>query len=267
MLPGSEIIRSRSHPLVKRLRGLLDRAEKDRAFAVLEGPKLVEDALASGVGIVEVAVSPRLDRTSRGARLLHELRGRSTAVLLVDDDLLSRLSEMEQHQGVLAVARRPSSKESQLLAGTPLLIVGVAIQNPGNLGGLLRTAEAAGATGALLTAGCADPFSWKALRGAMGSALRLPQLTGLGLDEAFEWLRVHGVRTVATTPDAPVPYHEVDLRRPTALLLGNEGAGLDEAVTRRAEVVVRIPIKPAVESLNVGVAAGIVLFEAARQRR
>lgn len=267
MVPGSEVIRSRAHPLAKRLRVMLDRTDRDRTLAVLEGPKLVEEAIASRVELLEVAASPRLSRTSRGSRLLHELAHGGHKVRLMDDELLARLSEVEHSQGVLALARRPVFDDALLLAGTPLIIVGVGIQNPGNLGALLRTAEAAGATGALLIRGCADPYSWKSLRGSMGSAFRLPHRAGLTLDEATSWLRTHGLRLLAASADAPIPYDEADFRRPTALLLGNESTGLDDAVVHRADAVVRIPIKPPVESLNVGVAAGVLLFEAARQRR
>lgn len=267
MLPGSEIIRSRTHPLARKIRALLDRTAIDKTLAILEGPKLVEEALASGIDLVEVAASLRFTQTTRGERLLHELAARGPAIRLMEEDLLGRLSELEHGEGLLAIARRPAFDDASLLEGTPLLIVCVGIQNPGNLGALFRTAEAAGASGALLTEGCADPFSWKAMRGSMGSAFRLPHRASLTVDDALAWLRTHGVRTVAVTVDAPVPYDEADLRRPTALLLGSEGAGLDESLVRSADALVRVPMKPTVESLNVGVAAGILLFEAARQRR
>lgn len=267
MLPGSEIIRSRAHPLARKIRALLDRADDAESLAVLEGPKLVEEALASGISVVSLAMTPRFLESARGARLHQEASNSGLEVRLMHEDLLGQLSELEHGPGVLAVANRPTFDDAALLAQPALLLVCVAVQNPGNLGALLRTAEAAGATGALLTTGCADPFSWKALRGSMGSAFRLPHRGSLSLDEALGWLQQHGIRTVAATVDAPVPYDEADLRRPTALIVGNEGAGLDAAVIRRADAPVRVPIKPVVESLNVAVAAGVLLFEAARQRR
>jgi TrmH family RNA methyltransferase len=181
--------------------------------------------------------------------------------------VLASLSEAETSQGVVALASRPSFCEADLHRGTPLLVVAVAIQNPGNLGGLLRTAEAAGASGAYLTKGCADPFSWKALRGSMGSSFRLPHVGGLSLPELQRRLRERGVKTVAAVTDGPTRYDEADLRRPIALLLGNEGAGLPDTVVREADLSLTIPLEGGAESLNVGVAAGVLLFEAARQRR
>jgi TrmH family RNA methyltransferase len=140
------------------------------------------------------------------------------------------------------------------------------VQNPGNLGALLRSAEAAGATGALLTAGCADPLSWKALRGSMGSAFRLPHVRGLALEAALEALEARGVRVLATASDGERRYDEADLRGPVAILVGREGSGLPPAARRLAAASLRIPLRAPVESLNVGVAAALVLFEAARQR-
>src|SRR2546428_2967439 len=153
------IIRSRSNPLVRRLRALKERAGGE--LMLLEGPKLIEEALASGVGIVEAAASPR--QTGLRGGLVDTLRGRGVAVRLVDEAVLASLSEVETSQGILALARRPSFEEARIYRDTPLVVVAAGIQSPGNLGALLRTAEAAGATGAYLTDGSADPFSWKAL--------------------------------------------------------------------------------------------------------
>jgi TrmH family RNA methyltransferase len=261
-----ELIRSRSNPLVRRLRALKQQGERE-GLALLEGPRLIEEATLSAVPIVEAAVSPRLSRSTRGQRLVRELQARGTPVRWLHEDVLDSLSEVEVSQGVLALARRPRFTEEQLFAGTPLLLVAVGLQNPGNLGGLLRTAEAAGASGAYLTRGCADPFSWKALRGSMGSAFRLPHVAGVPVEDVLRRLRARGVEAVATATGAPARYDELDLRQPAAFLLGNEGSGLPEQLLRRVERQVSIPMRGAVESLNVGVAAGILLFEAARQRR
>lgn len=267
MAPPPDVIRSRSHPIVKRFRALVERGDKDKAAALLEGPKLIEDALLSGVEIIEVAASQRIHRGSRSSRLIRELVARGHDVRLLHDETMDGLSPTEASQGILAIARRPTFSEDQLFADPPLVVVAVAMQNPGNLGALLRTADAASATGAVLTKGCADPFSWKALRGSMGSAFRLPHLSGRDLGDTIRMLKRRGVATVAATVDAPTRYDEVDLRRPCAFLFGSEGAGLDPAVVHAVDVQISIPVRSTVESLNVSVAAGIILFEAARQRR
>jgi len=262
-MPPSEVIRSRSNPLYKRLAALKERAEQE--LCLLEGAKLVEEALAAGV-VIREAVAGRRAETQRGA-LLSLLRSNGVPVRLFDEALVASLSDAETSQGLLAIAERPRADEARLYAGTPLILVAVAVQNPGNIGALLRTAEAAGATGAYLTTGCADPFSWKALRGSMGSAFRLPLVGGLSVDDAVARLHARKLPVVAARADAVQSYDGFDWRAGAALLLGNEGAGLPADVTRAASARVRIPIAATVESLNVSAAAAVLLFEAARQRR
>jgi len=140
------------------------------------------------------------------------------------------------------------------------------VQDPGNTGAIIRAAEAAGATGVITTAGSADPFGWKALRGSMGSAFRLPHLRGLSIDQALCALEKGGVAVLAAAKDGERRYDEADLRGPVALVVGSEGRGLPPAVLERAAARLRVPLAGPVESLNVGVAAALVLFEAARQR-
>ena len=253
MKPADEVVTSRSNPLVARLRALKSRADAD--LALVEGPKLLAEAVSAGVTIVEVAAAPDAS--------VPEV---AVPVRRVAADLLASLSEMETSQGVLAIARRPAFDEEALYRGVPLVLVAAGVQNPGNLGGLLRTAEAAGASGAYLTDGCADPFSWKALRGSMGSAFRLPHLRRLSLGEVLRRLAARGV-VIAAAVVPGTPCDAADLSGPLALLLGPEGAGLPADVIARAGLRVAVPMRSPVESLNVGVAAGVMLFEAARQRR
>jgi TrmH family RNA methyltransferase len=259
-------IRSRANPLVKRLRRLKERAGD--GLMLLEGPRLVAEALRCAVQLEEVVASPRATRSAVGQQALLALEREGHVPRWLDDDVLSSLSDAETSQGLLALARRPAFAEDDLFRAQPaLLVVLVDVQNPGNLGAILRSAEAAAATGAILTEGCADPWSWKALRGSMGSAFRLPQRRGLRLAQVLDLLRSRGVRIVATSADAEASYDRADLRRPCALLVGNEGAGLPPFAVDQADLRVRVPMADAVESLNAGVAAAVVLFEAARQRR
>jgi TrmH family RNA methyltransferase len=267
MAPDEEVVRSRANPLFRRLRALKERGTAPGGrLCLLEGPKLLGEALAAGVTIVEVAVARRASERSGGVAALAELRARGVPVRRLDDRLLASLSGAETSQGVVALARRPASDEARLFRGTPLILVTVGIQNPGNMGGLLRTAEAAGATGAFLLEGCADPFSWKALRGSMGSAFRLPLVRGRRAGPVLDRLEERGVRLLATSARGDTRYDDCDLKAPVAFVFGSEGSGLVEEVAARATARLRIPLAPPVDSLNVGVAAGLVLFEAARQR-
>jgi TrmH family RNA methyltransferase len=266
MTARPETVTSRANPLYGRLRALKERGT-ERDLCLLEGPKLVLEALGAGVEIVEAVASPDAARGESAAAAVQALQARGITLRLMRDALVASLSELETSQGLVALARRPSFDEEALFRGTPLVVVAASIQNPGNLGGLLRSAEAAGATGAYLADGCADPFSWKALRGSMGSTFRLPHIRGLALEAILDRLALHAVPLVATATAGGERYDAVDLTGPVALAFGSEGAGLPPDVLQRAARQVSIPLASPVESLNVGVAAGILLFEAARQRR
>jgi TrmH family RNA methyltransferase len=264
-MPPAETIRSRSNPLVRRLRALKSRSE-DR-LCLIEGARLLGEALAAGVEVVEVAASPRFARAREAPALTAALRDRGLAPRWLDESILASLAETETSPGLLALARRPRfADDAPLASPAPLVVVAVALQNPGNLGGLLRTAEATGASGAYLTRGTADPFAWKALRGSMGSAFRLPHVRVGEPGPLLERLRARGLRVVAAVAEGGAAYTAARLRGPLALVLGNEGAGLDDDLLALADERVAIPLCPPVESLNVGVAAGVLLFEAARQR-
>ena len=264
-MPRAETLRSRANPLYKRLRALKDRAG-DRELCLLEGPRLVVEALEAGVSVVEAAASERAVASPPGAAALAALRERGAPVRSMSADLVSSLSETETSQGLVALARRPSFREEDVFRGVPLVLVADGVQNPGNLGGLLRTAEAAGASGAILARGCADPLSWKALRGSMGSAFRVPHLRGIPIDRAMDLLESRRISILATAAQGERRYDEADLRGPVAIVVGAEGGGLPASVLDRAAARLRIPLREPVESLNVGVAAALVLFEAARQR-
>jgi TrmH family RNA methyltransferase len=141
----------------------------------------------------------------------------------------------------------------------------VDVQDPGNLGAIVRVAEAAGATAVLAAGASADPFGWKALRGSMGSAFRLPLARRITLEAALDRARAGRCQIVASVLSG-TPLHAVDLSGPTCLFVGSEGRGLPAAVTSAADVRLAIPMERPVESLNVAVAAAVILYEARRQR-
>jgi TrmH family RNA methyltransferase len=189
--------------------------------------------------------------------------------------VVQRLSHLRTHQGVVVMARQPGFQLRDLVRGTqgkaPLLVLAAGVQDPGNLGALIRCAEAAGASGLLALAGGANPYRDKAVRGSMGSVFRLPCVAEVILETALEFLEDNRLLVVVADQSAPAgssrPFWEADLTGPTALVLGSEGSGVPAALRRIAKARVRIPIARPVDSLNVAVAAGVLLFEARRQRR
>ncbi len=260
-MSSSDVIHSRSNAVVKRFRSVGRKGDPD--VILLEGIKLVREALSAGLPLIEALALPKV---AEREALVTDLIRRGVPVRLTGETALAAASPATTSGGLVALGRRPRFREDDVFAGTPLVVVAFGLQNPGNLGALLRTAEAAGASGVILTEGCADPLSWKALRGSMGSAFRLPHLGQVPADRAISLLRDRGLSLVAASGHAPTPFTEVDYTRPVAILLGAEGAGLPPDALASASFVVRIPMADPVESLNAAVAAGLLLFEAARQR-
>ena len=198
-------------------------------------------------------------------KLLPQLPAHTEALLLPDEVFASAVPS-ETPQGVAALVRVKSFALDGRLAPAPALLVAVAgLQDPGNLGTIARSAEAFGATGLLLGERTVSPWNWKAVRASAGSLFRLPALK-VELATALREIKARGVRVLATSSHKGTPISEVDLRGPLAFIVGSEGAGVPKDVLAQADEVVAIPHSANVESLNAGIAASIVLYEAARQR-
>ena len=244
---------------------------------MLEGARLVEEALSAAVTIEVAAVTPRLlDQQSEGGRgaairrLTDRLARGGTRVVSAGASVMAAMSPADTPSGLVAIARHePAPLDAAFGRGgaaAPLTLIAEGVQDPGNLGAMIRTAEAAGATGVVASGTSADPFGWKALRGAMGSTFRLPVARVASAREAIEAARRDGLRVVASAANADTPLFGTALRGPTAILMGGEGAGLPPDVLELADEVLAIPMRSPVESLNVAVAAGLLLYEAVRQR-
>jgi RNA methyltransferase, TrmH family len=260
-------IMSRDNALLRLARAVRD--GKNTEYVFVEGLRLCDEALRSRLDIDAVIVSDELLRKERVAPAIAELDQAARRSVSVSEKLLESISYTKTPQGIVVLARRPESSEQRLSAGIgkdPLLVVMHQINNPVNVGAILRTAEAAGATGVITTRNTSDPFSPKSLRGAMGSAFRLPIWTGPDYAEAIAWCRKRRIETICGDAGATLSYTALDWRRGSALIMGPESTGLTDEETKSATQVVSIPMHGAVESLNVSVAAGILLFEAARQR-
>lgn len=260
-------ITSRDNSLLRQVRAVRDGKADDLIF--IEGLRLCEEAQRSKLQLEAVVVSEELLRKERVAAAIAELSKASKRVAAVSEKLLGSISYTKTPQGIIVLAQRPEASEARLaaqLGSTPLLVVLHQINNPVNVGAILRTAEAAGATGVITTRNTSDPFSPKSLRGAMGSAFRLPLWGGIDYSEVIEWCRRRKIITVCADVEATNSYLEIDWTGSRALILGPESTGFTPEELRQADQRVSIPMKGDAESLNVSVAAGIFLFEATRQR-
>lgn len=238
-------IESVHNPLVKALRRLAHPRKRGGKLLV-EGRKLVEAAITSGA-VIETLV---LSTAYRGAPIATE----TADVVELTDSLFRSVSTLESPEGILAIVRRPALTPPR----SGHIAVAAGIQDPGNLGALARVVEASGSSGLVALQGSADPFGPKAVRGSMGSMLRVPVWEASDLSELAGFLKV------ALVPRGGTDFRTVEWRPPVAVVLGGESRGIDEATLRHCDFSVSIPMRGQVESLNVVAAAALVLYEACR---
>lgn len=244
-------------------------ARKEGLFLV-EGLRSVDELVKSTVfGVEWLIVEQSLLETDDRLRAYFEKRLPADArVYRVSKDIFKKVSDTETPQGVLAVARRRNDTLEDILrrSENPLICIVENLQDPGNAGTIMRTADAAGASGVIATKGTVDFYGPKVVRSTMGSLLHLPLVQGADLAQTVEVLKASGVRVYAAALGATKYHFEADFAGPTAILIGNEGNGLtDEAIALADEKII-IPMPGQAESLNAAMAAGVLMFEAVRQR-
>ena len=235
----------------------------------IEGVRLVEEALREGVPVRKIAYSPRLEKIERGAELLSLVRERipDAEWLYLSDEVMGTLSDTKSHQGIVAVLKKKEPGAEDLWQREGLILLLYELQDPGNLGAIFRLADAGGAAGLIFSRGTIDPYSPKVVRASMGSLFRVPFLKNQDLPDCLQKLRLRGYQIWATAIRGQPSFWEVDFSRPTAVLFGQEGAGLPEDLLKGADGRFTIPMAPRVDSLNVAMAAGLVIYEAWRQRQ
>jgi RNA methyltransferase, TrmH family len=239
------------------------RGRERRQLCLAEGVRLVEEALAADVPIRGAVVSPTLEGTERGVRLKAALAARADVVEPVTDAELAELAATEHPQGVVAALAYRSPGLDRIEVGPRSVVVVLdALQDPGNVGTIIRTARALGAAGVVCLPGTAEITNPKTLRATMGAVFRLPVVPAAEAD-LVRWIGERGLATVAAEADG-APFDPARLPRPLALVLGNEGAGARSALAAGAAHRLAIPLVTGAESLNVAVAAGIFLYGATR---
>src|SRR5436190_13770873 len=278
-----ERISSRQNAIVKRFRDLARAARPSQETetsgraghavdVLLDGEHLVHEALLCDIRIEIAAFSDKQisNVLSPAARMAKDIKKRGGRVLIVSDQVLAAMSPVQHPSGVVAIARaRPADVRVVMATVTdlPLVLVLAGLQDPGNVGAIVRAAAAFGASGVVAIEGSANPFGWKALRGGMGGTFRLPIAARGSLAEVVASAKELGVRLVAAVPRGGTPLPQLDLREPTAIVVGGEGAGVSHTTMAAVHEMVTIPMKSPVESLNVAIAAALILYEATRQRQ
>jgi TrmH family RNA methyltransferase len=224
----------------------------------IEGPILLEEAHRSGIEIADVFVRIGSAIPAVASNEVHE----------VPADVFKTIQDTEHSQGVMATVRPRRFSLADILSVTPALLVTLGrLQDPGNVGTILRISESFGATGCIGVRGSAGFYNSKVVRASAGSVFRLPHIGGVDLRETIEALTAKRIQIVGTSPTAETTIEDWDWRKPTAMLVGNEGGGLSEEEVGYCDTVLRIPHKTTVESLNSAIATAVILYEASKQRR
>jgi TrmH family RNA methyltransferase len=260
-------ITSRQNPIVRTFRDAATRATDD--LLLIEARHLIDEAVGAGLHIDALAMTAHAREREQAAleRLSAHVEAAGGRVIEVSPEVMKVTSPVRTPAGVVALASLPTVRaEAMFESQMPWVIVAADIQDPGNVGAIVRVAEAAGASGVWFTGASAHPLSWKAVRGSMGSIFRLPVARTSSTEGALERCRSHGLRIVATAPLARRTMDETLLTGAVAVVLGGEGHGLPESIRTVADEEMRIPMSAPVESLNVATAAAVVAYEMRRQR-
>jgi len=264
------MITSKSNSKIKDIRLLKQvKHRQARGEYFIEGVRLVEEAFGSAQAVRQIVYSPRLENTPRGVSLLTLGRKRYPSVewFYVSDEVLDSLIDTQTHQGILAVLAKKEHSWEDLRRREGLILLLCELQDPGNLGTIFRVAEAGRAAGLVLNRGTLDPYNPKAVRASMGSLFRLPFLRDRDAMESLRVFRSLGYRIWAAATGGGTCLWEADLTLPAVVLFGQEGAGLPEVLVEEADGILTIPMNAGVNSLNVAVSAGLVVYEAMRQQK
>ncbi len=258
-------ITSATNPLLKKIRSLHDRRGREKTgLFLIEGRKAVGEAFDKGIAVEEIVASQTYWKQNAD---LPEAAS-ATTVSVVDDKLFQELVTTVTPEGILAVAKIPSYSIADMFKDkkAPLVVVAVAVQDPGNVGTIIRAALAACSSGVVLTKGSVDPFNPKVVRSAMGALFALPVISDIEFDQVVAELKSRKIKLLACQQGSSKRYFDCDLTQPLAIVLGNEAQGLSDAEMAQADELIAIPMNEASESLNVAVSGSIVLFSAVEQR-
>lgn len=263
----SEIVKIMSRDNRRLVNARNVRNGRSNAQIFIEGRRLASEALRSGIVLSECFIADNFG----DSKLLNDLRAVVDSVFEIPAKIFSSITDTEQTQGIVLLAERPitakSDIEKSLGSGSiPLVLFLKEINNPSNLGAILRSAEAAGVAGVITSKGSADPYSAKALRSAMGSGFRISIWENVTLEETLEWSKSLGLVSTAADISGEFSYTEIEWRLPRLLIFGSEARGLSYDQLEKIEQKVTIPMQNGVESLNLAVSAAVIMFEAQRQK-
>ena len=262
------MITSRDNALIKKVIKLHTAAGRKKAGQYFtEGIRSVGQALDVKAPVAEVIFSDRVHGLGGGGELMDRVREAGLRTVEVSENLFKAMCDTESPQHIMAVIDiKECDREGILSIKEPLLLIVDGIQDPGNLGTIIRTADGAGASAVLLLKGTTDPYSPKVIRSTMGSLFSIPVLREKDAGELFDTLHKKGIRLIAASPVGGTPYWDIDFRGGIGIIIGNEANGISEQVMEYSDQSVMLPMPGRAESLNAAVACGVLIYKALEQR-
>ncbi|MFA4827810.1 MAG: RNA methyltransferase [Thermodesulfovibrionales bacterium] len=260
-------ITSASNPKIKQALDIKNKRSKYKSAAfIIEGPHLIEMAAASGHGIKEVFFTSAFSSKKEGQKILMQALKITNELFEISEQLFIKLTGTETPQGIIAIASyNPITPDDIAFKSIPLIVIVEGVQEPGNLGAIIRTSDAAGADAVIILRGTCDAFSQKAIRATAGSLFNIPIIHS-ETAKLLSWLKTNKIQLAATALDSEKSVFDADLTFPTAFVLGNEAHGISAQMRKNSDSLLKIPIFGKAESLNVSASAAICLYEAVRQR-
>jgi RNA methyltransferase, TrmH family len=262
-----EMITSNQNSFIKEVKSLkLKKNREDKKFFFIEGERFVEEAVKEEVEINKIFISDSYIKNVNEGSILRKIEQKENYIYLLPDKLFQEISDTENPQGILAIIKMKEHEFSDVFNEKSFIIILDSIQDPGNMGTIIRTADAVGATGIIYSKGCVDIYNPKVLRGSMGSIFHLPVVYCENLFTTIEIIKKRNIKIYAAHLKADKNYFDVDMHNTIAIIIGNEANGINDELASLADTFVKIPMEGKAESLNASVAAGILMYEVARQR-
>lgn len=266
----SEYISSPANKLIKEVISLKQKKYRDSlGMFIAEGVRLVEECVNAEWPVETCIYTEAASTRERARHLIDRLEKQNCHMVIVPENIYHKISDTDQPQGIMVILKKRQLLTKNLVSTNgkmPLLVVLDGIQDPGNVGTIIRTADAAGCTGVIALKGSADVYAGKTVRATMGSLFHLPITEGVSTIELITVLKEAGISMLATSLQKSDVYYQSRLNRPVAIVMGNEGQGVSRELLEAADTCINIPLVGQAESLNVAVASGIILYEAVRQR-
>lgn len=261
------VIQSSQNNTIKEIKALhLKKNRDEQGLYFVEGIRFVNDAIDNGQAIVKVVISDKLESLNGGKALIERVCAICEDCYLVQDKLFKEISDTTTPQGILAVLKKSEYAFDDVINEGSSVVILDSLQDPGNVGTIVRTADAAGVSAVILTKGCVDLFSPKVLRATMGSIFHMPIFEGQKINDTIKMLKNSGYKVIASHLNGQNNYYDEDLTGKCAIIVGNEANGISDETVAMSDKLVKIPMLGRAESLNASVAASIMIYEIVRQK-